>query len=241
MPNRKRTSNESDKPDFQTFVDKLENMILTGAFKPRERLVEANLSQMFNVSRYWVRDAFKILETKELVMVTPFKGVVVSELSEQEVEEIFVIRVALEQLAIKLTLKNITPEDIKTLRELTETIDAMRTKFNIPAMVELDTQFHDYIFQLSQNQSLRKMINDLRKRCHIIRYSGLVFSRHPGQNHRGTQTIRRFSRTRRQRKTATAGRTAHIPCQELLHSPAENRKRPAVIAPVSITRCRLPG
>ena len=169
FPVDKKTRNS--RQSFQHFVSRLENMILTGGFKPRERLVEANLSRMFGVSRYWVRDAFKILETKELVNATPFKGFVVSELSEQEVEEIFVIRVALEQLAVRLAMQNASPSEIKTLRRMIDKVEDAYREGDILAMVEADGNFHDYVFQLSRNQTLRRMINDMRKRCHIIRYS----------------------------------------------------------------------
>jgi DNA-binding GntR family transcriptional regulator len=172
MPNSKQTTPPpGGKTDFQKFVSRLENMILTGAFKLRERLVEAALAEMFGVSRYWVRDAFKILETKELVTITPFKGVVVSELSEQKVEEIFVIRVAMEQLAARLSLENATAESIKTLRILVEKIKEAGREKNIIAMIEADTHFHDHLFQLSGNLTLHRMINDLRNRSQIIRYA----------------------------------------------------------------------
>lgn len=172
MPTSKQTTpTAGSKTDFQKFVSRLENMILTGTFKLRERLVEATLAEMFGVSRYWVRDAFKILSTKELVTITPFKGVVVSELSEQKVEEIFVIRVALEQLAARLFLENSTAEEIKTLRILAENIKEANEKKNIVAMIEADTNFHDHLFQLSGNLTLHRMINDLRNRSQIIRYA----------------------------------------------------------------------
>ena len=172
MPNSKQTTPPAGcKTDFQKFVSRLENMILTGAFKLRERLVEATLAEMFGVSRYWVRDAFKILETKELVTITPFKGVVVSELSEQKVEEIFVIRVAMEQLAARLSLEKATAEEIKTLRMLVEKIKEAGREKNIVAMIEADSHFHDHLFQLSGNLTLHRMINDLRNRSQIIRYA----------------------------------------------------------------------
>jgi DNA-binding GntR family transcriptional regulator len=172
MPTSKKTvPSEGGKTDFQKFVSRLENMILTGAFKLREHLVEANLAEMFGVSRYWVRDAFKILETKELVTITPFKGVVVSELSEQKVEEIFVIRVAMEQLAVRLSLEKVTVEEIKALRKLVEKIKEASCEKNIVATIEADTRFHDHLFQLSGNLTLHRMINDLRNRSQIIRYS----------------------------------------------------------------------
>jgi len=167
----KKTTPKKGKMDFQSFVSRIENMILTGKFKPRERLIEAALSEMFGVSRYTVRDAFKVLETKGMVTVTPFRGVVVSELGQQEVEELFVIRAALEQVALRLSTKNTTTVDIKVLRKMVKKIEDAFQDDDFVAMVAADTNFHDYIFQMSRNKTLRRMINDLRNRCHIIRYS----------------------------------------------------------------------
>ena len=170
-PKEEKVTSKNGKIDFQNFVSRIENMILTGAFKPRERLIEASLSEMFGVSRYSVRDAFKVLETKGLVSVTPFRGVVVSELSKKEVEEIFVIRAALEQLALRLSMENATREDIKVLKRMVKKIEDASHEDDFAAMISADTEFHDYLFQLSQNTILRRTINDLRNRCHIIRYS----------------------------------------------------------------------
>ena len=167
----KKTTPKKSKMDFQYFVSRIENMILTGTFKPRERLIEAALSEMFGVSRYSVRDAFKVLETKGLVTVTPFRGVAVSELGQQEVEEIFVIRAALEQVALRLSTQNTTTVDIKVLRKMVKKIEDAHHDDDFVAMVAADTNFHDYVFQMSRNKTLRRMINDLRNRCYIIRYS----------------------------------------------------------------------
>ena len=168
---RRKALKGNNKKDFQKFVSKLESMILTGGFKPRERLVEASLSKMFGISRYWVRDAFKILETKDLVTMTPFKGVTVNELNEKEVEEIFVIRVCLEQLAWRLSMEHATRTDIHTLVRLAEKLEKAHEENDVPSMVEADKNFHNYVFGISGNRNLRRMIGDLRNRSHLIRYS----------------------------------------------------------------------
>jgi len=59
--------NRNDKKDFPRLITRLENMIVIGRLQPRERLVEADLANRFKVSRAWIRDALKILETKGLV------------------------------------------------------------------------------------------------------------------------------------------------------------------------------
>ena len=83
------SSKKDLKADFQELVTRMENMILTGLLQPRERLVELKLSEELGVSRFWIRDAFKILETKGLIKVVPYKGAVVCDLDEQEIENIF--------------------------------------------------------------------------------------------------------------------------------------------------------
>jgi len=159
------------KMEFRVFVESLESRILTGGFKPRERLVEASLSQMFGVSRYWVRDAFKILETKGLVTIMPYKGVVVNELNAKELEEIFVVRVSLEALAWRLAMDNITENDIEELGRLARQIEEAHKRTDIQAVLEADSKFHEKIVILAKNDTLLRLISDLRKRCHIIRFS----------------------------------------------------------------------
>ena len=162
---------KAGRTSFDEFVARLENMILTGRFRPRERLVEADLCNMLGVSRYWVRDAFKILQAKHLVEVTPFKGVTVAELSEREIEEIFVIRVELEKLAMRLAVGKVTEQSLRELEEYATRFAAAVLQNDLAAMIQIDSSFHDLIFALTANETLRRMINDLRKRCHIVRYT----------------------------------------------------------------------
>ena len=62
-----------------------ENAILSGYFRPRERLVERDLLAHFNVSRTVIREVLKILEGKGLVKTTPYRGAVVVDLDVEEV------------------------------------------------------------------------------------------------------------------------------------------------------------
>lgn len=159
------------KEAFENFLAKFESLILTGLIKPRERLIEANLAEMLNVSRYWIRDGLKILEAKGLVKIIPYKGAVVADLSEKEIQDIFVIRVTLERLAIQLALGNIKPSDIRALRRLSKAFEDSYRKNNLQDMIKTNEQFHDYIFNISGNRALMQMIVDLRTRLHIVRYA----------------------------------------------------------------------
>lgn len=171
MRQKNRGPKRNYKQDFQRVVAELENMILIGAFQPHDRLIEKDLSQIFNVSRFWIRDALKVLETKGLVKLIPYKGAVVNNVSLHELGEIFVIRVALEKLATRLALKNISSSDIKILKRITKQVEESFLKKDFQNMLITNTNFHDYIFKRSQNLTLQQMINGLRSRCHIVRHS----------------------------------------------------------------------
>jgi DNA-binding GntR family transcriptional regulator len=158
------------KEDFQKLITRLENMILTGVFQPRERLVELKLAEKLGVSRFWIRDAFKILETKGLIRVIPYKGAMVCDLDEQEIETIFEVRAELDALATRKAAENVKKSDINLLKRMAKQFEESIHRGDFGEMISANDNFHDYIYELSKNQTLVQMINQLKARGHILRY-----------------------------------------------------------------------
>ena len=158
------------KEDFQKLIERLENMILTGGFQPRERLVELNLAKELEVSRFWVRDAFKILETKGLIEVIPYKGAMVCDVDEHEIENIFEVRVELESLATRKAAENAQKSDIKYLKRMARKFAESVKNGDLGVMISANEDFHNYIYELSQNPTLIQIINQLKAQSHILRY-----------------------------------------------------------------------
>ena len=158
------------KEDFQKLIERLENMILTGGFQPRERLVELNLAKKLEVSRFWVRDAFKILETKGLIEVIPYKGAMVCDVDEHEIENIFEVRVELESLATRKAAENAQKSDIKYLKRMARKFAESVKNGDLGVMISANEDFHNYIYELSQNPALIQIINQLKAQSHIVRY-----------------------------------------------------------------------
>jgi DNA-binding GntR family transcriptional regulator len=158
------------KADFQELITRMENMILTGAFQPRERLVELKLSEDLGVSRFWIRDAFKILETKGLIKIAPYKGAVVCDLDEQEIEDIFEVRIELDALATRKAAENIKKSDINFLKRMAKQFEDSVRRGDFGEMISANENFHDYIYELSKNPTLVKIIEQLKARGHILRY-----------------------------------------------------------------------
>ena len=158
------------KEDFQKLIKRLENMILTGVFQPRERLVELNLAKDLEVSRFWVRDAFKILETKGLIEVIPYKGAMVCDVDEDEIENIFEVRVELDSLATRKAAKNAQKSDINYLRRMARKFEESVKNGDLGEMISANEDFHNYIYELSQNPTLIQVIHQLKAQSHILRY-----------------------------------------------------------------------
>ena len=160
------------KADFTKLIAQLENMILGGAFQPRERLPELKLANALGVSRAWVRDALKVLETRGLIKVVPYKGAIVCDLDEEEIEEIFDVRTHLEALAVRRAAANIQQKDIDLLKRMARQFEASIHRGDFGEMIAVNTSFHDHIMGLCQNRTLLQIIKQLQARCHILRYHG---------------------------------------------------------------------
>jgi DNA-binding GntR family transcriptional regulator len=76
--------------------------IVSGRWKPGERIVERRIAVELEVSQTPVREALRELETLRLIESAPNKGVRVRELSAADLEEIYPVRAGLEQIAAEL-------------------------------------------------------------------------------------------------------------------------------------------
>jgi DNA-binding GntR family transcriptional regulator len=151
-------------------LGKLENAILSGYFKPRERLVERDLLSHFDVSRTVIREVLKMLEGKGLVKIIPFKGAIVVDLTAEEVENIYFLRTKLEAIAAGLVVRNITSIEIQQLKKFFRELERhMRERTE--QMIEKDNEFHRVLFQASGNSYLNDMIDYLSTKAHMVKFN----------------------------------------------------------------------
>src|SRR5690554_3140508 len=97
----------------QFIAGQLERMILDGTLAPGTRLIQTEIAEQYKVSRLPVRDAFRILEKKELVVALPRKGMEVRRVSAKEALELFELRWLLERYAAEQSLYKFQSEDVE--------------------------------------------------------------------------------------------------------------------------------
>jgi DNA-binding GntR family transcriptional regulator len=144
--------------------DVLKGWILDGTLKPGERIVELTLSRKLEVSRAPLREALWLLSRQGLVQIRAHHGATVTQLSEQDIREIFEIRELLETHAAKKIRASANAGTKDALqRALADLEDACR-KRDIRLFSAADLRFHQTLWELGGNRHLQEVLNDLSTR-----------------------------------------------------------------------------
>jgi len=153
---KSQTFDRIHKPELlvEGVVEQISNAILGGKLQPGDKLVEERLAVQMGISRVPVREAISHLEQLGLVEKISYRGTFVSQLTEKDVIELHILRVALESLAARLLAQAHTPGTIAGLRGLIEEMKHAASEQDRRKMVELDAAFHDALIGLTENKLL---------------------------------------------------------------------------------------
>jgi DNA-binding GntR family transcriptional regulator len=142
-------------------VSSLRDSIITGRFKPGDRLNESKLARQYNVSRIPVREALQQLQEQGLVMNHPRRGMFVNMLSDEDCQKINGVRIILEAEALKLCRARLTPAAEHHLARLVDTMEGLEGTAQIDDAAALDLEFHRAIWGYSGNAYLEKTLDSL--------------------------------------------------------------------------------
>lgn len=160
------------KPLREMVFESLREAIIQGRLKPGERLMEIQLAEEMGVSRTPVREAIRKLELEGFVVMVPRKGAYVAGISVKDIVDVFEVRAALEGLAAGLAAERITEEELEELeRALVKTYEV--SSYDLEALVETDTKFHELIYRASRNERLAQIITNLADQIQRFRTTSL--------------------------------------------------------------------
>lgn len=147
----------------------LRQEILMGKIKPGERLREIQLADKMGVSRTPVREAIRMLELEGLVKMVPRRGAEVANITEKDLQDAFEVRNALEKLAIELACERMTAEQIARLKANSVEFEKASQKNDAEKLAGIDEEFHDIIFEATNNPRLIQLLNNLRQQFYRYR------------------------------------------------------------------------
>ncbi|MBQ6034055.1 MAG: GntR family transcriptional regulator, partial [Ruminococcus sp.] len=133
----------------------IENAILDGEYKDGDSLNELRISKELGISRTPVREALMQLELEGLVRNVPNKGAVVIGVTEQDIHDIYEIRIRIEGLASRLCAENITEDELRALEQIVDLQEFYLMKNDTEQIWKLDGDFHKIIYDASRSRPLR--------------------------------------------------------------------------------------
>ena len=133
------------------------------------RLDERQLALDFGVSRTPVREAMAQLEREGFVRSVPRRGVYVVRKTKREVIELIQAWAALESMAARLITLHASDTDIAGLRRLFTTFEGNKLHAKLDEYSEVNITFHQTLIELSGNQVLIKLAENLFTHMRMIR------------------------------------------------------------------------
>lgn len=152
----------------------LEEEILSGQLKKGDSLTENALSTRLGVSRTPLRTALHRLAEEGLIEISPNRSATVIGIGDEELVDIYKIRIRLEGLASAEAAKRISREDLKKLCDSVELSEFYIGKRDAEHLKELDSEFHSIIYKASGNRLLCKTLTELHRNIQFYRKRSLA-------------------------------------------------------------------
>jgi len=149
--------------------------ILDSRYAPGALLSENQLAEELQISRTPIREALRELAGGGLVRILPQRGIVVSDLSVQDIIEVYQLREQLEGFAARVAAEHLGPADAEALRADHRAAQAHRKAGRLRQAYNASVLMHDRIIRLAGNARLGQFMAQLSDQVHRF---GLLTLRH---------------------------------------------------------------
>lgn len=163
-------------------AERLRMAIVTGHFKPGERLIERELCDMMGVSRTSLREALRELQADGLITLKPNKGMSVSVLTQETARSIYEVREMLEGLAARLFARNASGAQMKALRDSVTELADVYENFSAEAFIDVKGRFYDILLEGAGNEVAADMLRRIHTRASQLRVVSLSSSERAQQS-----------------------------------------------------------
>jgi len=187
----------------------LREAILAARIPMGARINELELAAEWRISRTPIRDALRRLEAEGLVQGAPGRGMIVPLLSRADLDELYVVREALEGMAARLAAERATPQFLAHLNTLLKTYGGALKKDDTPQLVLIDGALREAVAQMGQNRRLEQAVHASRLRVHQIHARSFALKGRAGRTFREMATVVAAIRTRNPARAETSMR-AHL-------------------------------
>lgn len=175
MDDRAGETGKTKASTVDLLVEQLRDAISKGELAGGQRLVEADLTETYQVSRGPVREAMRRLAAEGLVELHHHRGARVRHLSRTEVYALFEVREMLEGLSARLAAAHIgAGDDRRILTDLGEAMNQAVADGDVSRYILLNSSFHNLLVRMSENPHLPQMLDHLHTQAMRFQFRQLV-------------------------------------------------------------------
>jgi DNA-binding GntR family transcriptional regulator len=167
------------RPDVVASYDNLRDAIVRGELGPNARLVEADVSATFAMSRGAVRDALIRLEQEGLVVREPHRGARVRQVSDEEAVEILEARAVLEGLAARRAAERIDDDGRARLQTCFERHGELLDRGDLLGASDTNATLHATLLELSGHRTAQRLIGALSSQTVRYQYRTILIPGRP--------------------------------------------------------------
>jgi DNA-binding GntR family transcriptional regulator len=131
--------------------DAILNEIASGAIAPGDRIIQEQIAQALGVSRQPVQQALVLLRNQGVLKDAPGRGLLVSPLDPEYVQQMYDIRAVIEGLAARRAAERNAERAAKMGASLIEAGHKAVSSGSVAKMIAADIKFHEFIYSLSGN------------------------------------------------------------------------------------------
>lgn len=158
---------------YEQVAERLRQRIFAHELPPGTWIDEQALAAQYGISRTPLREALKVLASEGLVTLKPRRGCYVTEISPQDLDDIFPLMALLEGRCAAEATAKATAGDLEALAARHQQLESAARDGRIEAFFEANQEFHRQIQQIAGNRWLLSVIQDLRKVLKLSRLHSL--------------------------------------------------------------------
>jgi DNA-binding GntR family transcriptional regulator len=168
------------RPLYEEVAEQLRQRIFQRALEPGSWIDEMKIAEEFGISRTPLREALKVLAAEGLVTMKVRRGAYVTEVSQQDLSDVYHLLSLLESDAAAVVATKATDAELHELQALHTTLEAAATrgdtagKANTDQFFAVNEQFHMRLLEIANNRWRDQMVADLRKVMKLNRHNSLL-------------------------------------------------------------------
>jgi DNA-binding GntR family transcriptional regulator len=144
----------------QKAYDHIRSRIVDLDLQPGSILDEGRLQMEIGVGRTPIREALLRLSSERLVTVVPRRGIFVAEIGITDLQQIFEVRILLEEQAARLASQRGTKSHWERMEQLLAVVDP-QNPFDPGIGLTLDERFHQILYEAANNRLLHDYLTTL--------------------------------------------------------------------------------